>query len=58
MDGVVVVNEIVDFSKRTKDECLLFKVDFEKAYDSISWDLLFYMLNRMWFTEGWIRWMK
>lgn len=35
LDGVLVFNEIVDLAKRKK-ECLLFKVDFEKAYDSIS----------------------
>lgn len=37
LGGVLVVNEVVDLAKRKKEECLLFKVDFEKAYDSISW---------------------
>ncbi|MCH90385.1 LINE-1 reverse transcriptase like, partial [Trifolium medium] len=33
-DGVVVVNEVVDLARRSKKECVIFKVDFAKAYDS------------------------
>jgi len=31
-----MANEIVDEASRYKKELLLFKVDFEKAYDSID----------------------
>lgn len=54
-DGVAVVNEVVDLAKRRRDECLLFKVDFEKSYDSISWSFLEYMMGRMGFDYQWIR---
>jgi hypothetical protein len=37
VDGVVAVNEVVDFAKRTKKECVILKVNFKKAYDSVSW---------------------
>lgn len=37
MDGVLVVNELIDVVKRRRDKCLLLKVDFEKAYDSVNW---------------------
>ncbi|MCI07449.1 LINE-1 reverse transcriptase like, partial [Trifolium medium] len=57
-DGVVIVNEVVDMAKRAKKECLIFKVDFEKAYDSVSWSFLDYMLQRVGFGEKWRRWMK
>jgi hypothetical protein len=30
VDGVVAVNEIIDLAKRSKKECLILKVDFEK----------------------------
>lgn len=33
LDGVLIVNEIVDLAKRRKEECMLFKVDFQKACD-------------------------
>jgi len=36
VDGVLVVNEILDFARRMKRQCLIFKVDFEKAYDSVD----------------------
>lgn len=31
VDGVLVINELVDYAKKAKKECLIFKVDFEKA---------------------------
>lgn len=40
LDGVVIANETIDFVKRNKKPSILLKVDFEKAYDSISWDFL------------------
>ena len=44
--------------RRSKRSCLIFKVDFEKAYDSVSWQFLFYMMRRMGFHERWISWIK
>jgi hypothetical protein len=34
--GVVVINEVVDLAKRNGKSCMIFKVDFEKAYDSVE----------------------
>lgn len=36
VDGVVTINEVVDVAKRSKRHCLIFKLDFEKAYASFS----------------------
>lgn len=36
VDGVLVMNEVVDLAKKSKRECLILKVDFEKAYDSVD----------------------
>jgi hypothetical protein len=58
VDGVLVVNELVDLAKRHGKECLIFKVDFEKAYDSFDWSFLEYMLRRFGFCEIWIGWIK
>jgi len=58
VDGVLVVNELVDYAKRAKKECLIFKVDFEKAYDSVDWGFLEYMLHRVGLCDKWVAWMK
>ncbi|KAK2356246.1 hypothetical protein QL285_093594 [Trifolium repens] len=55
VDGVLVLNEVVDYAKKTGKECLIFKVDFEKAYDSVEWNFLVYMLHRFGFSDLWIR---
>ncbi|CAJ2661734.1 unnamed protein product [Trifolium pratense] len=58
LDGVVVVNEIIDLARRRKDHCFLMKVDFEKAYDTVNWRYLEDMMRRMGFPDIWIRWMR
>lgn len=35
LDGVVVVNELIDYAKKQREACMLLKVNFEKAYDSV-----------------------
>lgn len=58
LDGVLVANEVVEFSTRSRKIHLLFKVDFEKAYCKVSWNFLRYMLKRMGFGVEWFKWME
>lgn len=58
VDGVLVGNEVIDFAKTSRKACLIFKVDFEKAYDSISWIFLEYMLRRFGFDDKWRAWIQ
>ncbi|XP_024640483.1 uncharacterized protein [Medicago truncatula] len=61
VDGVMAINEIVDFAKKFKKECLILKVDFEnfeKAYDSVDWGFLVYMMKRVGMCSKWIARMK
>lgn len=58
LDGVLVANEVVDLASKENRGCLLFKVDFEKAYDKVCWDFLRFMLRRMEFGETWIKWIE
>lgn len=39
VDGVLIVNEVVELTKLRNRECLILKVDFEKAYDSVEVDI-------------------
>jgi len=36
---------------------MVFKVDYKKEYDSVSWDFLIYMMRRLGFCPKWIQWM-
>jgi len=58
LDGILVANEIVDEARRHKKELLLFKVDFEKAYDSIDWGYLQEVMSKMGFPTLWRKWIK
>src|SRR4051812_11902411 len=40
LDGVLVANEVVDYARKEDMNYLLFKVDFEKAYDKMNWNFL------------------
>ncbi|XP_071726422.1 uncharacterized protein [Rutidosis leptorrhynchoides] len=58
LDGVLVANETVDFIKRNKRHGLIFKVDFEKAFDSLNWSFLFEVMECMGFGARWRSWIK
>ena len=44
--GTLILNEVVEEACRSKKPAMIFKVDFEKAYDTVSWSFLDYMLHR------------
>ena len=56
--SVLITNEIIDEAKNNHKPCLIFKIDFEKAYDSVSWEFLLYMLRRFGFSSRWIKWIE
>lgn len=45
LDGPFIKNEISHWCKRKNKHAFFFKVDFEKAYDSIRWDYLIDVLS-------------
>ncbi|GAU47231.1 hypothetical protein TSUD_107670 [Trifolium subterraneum] len=58
LDGILIANEMVDEARKTKKELMLFKVDFEKAYDSVDWDNLDDVMVWMSFPTLWRKWNK
>jgi len=56
LDEILIANELVDDSKCTKKDLLLFKVDFEKAYDSVNWGYLEEVMAKMNFPRVWRSW--
>ena len=58
LHSTIIANEVVEEAKRGKKACLVFKADFERVYDSVSWDFLTYMMRRMGFCNKWIQWIQ
>lgn len=51
VNGIVSINEMIDFDKRIMKACPIFKVDFVKTYDSVSWSFLNDMLIKSKFND-------
>ena len=58
LDGVLIANEVIEELRKTKRKGLVFKVDFEKAYDSVEWDFLLDTLKMMGFGVRWCNWSR
>lgn len=50
LDGVLITNELVE-EIRSGRALVLFKVDFEKTYDSVDWEFLLLVMERMGFPK-------
>jgi hypothetical protein len=56
LDGILLANEVVNDVNKRKKEMLMFKVDFEKAYDSVEWGYLDSVMAKMGFSTKWRQW--
>jgi hypothetical protein len=58
MDGVCSLYEILHEAKIKKQQGVVFKIDFEKAYDKVIWEFLFVCMQKCGFSLlvcGWIK---
>ena len=58
LQSVLIANEVVHEAKSNNKSCLVFKVDYEKAYDSVSWNFVLYMLGKIGFNSKWVKWIE
>lgn len=58
LEGPLIVNEVCSWGKAKKKKLLIFKADFNKAFDSLNWGYLDSMLLQMNFGEKWRWWIK
>ncbi|GJS90564.1 RNA-directed DNA polymerase, eukaryota [Tanacetum coccineum] len=58
LDGPFIINELISWCKYKKTKAMLFKVDFEKAFDSVRWDYLDDILNKFGFGAKWRNWIQ
>lgn len=56
LEGPLIINELIGWAKRAKHKTLFFKIDFEKAFDSINWAFVDKVLKFMNFSDKWRRW--
>jgi len=58
MDGILALHEILHDTRIKKKDGLVLKLDFERAYDKLNWELLFDCLRQRGFCEKWCEWIK
>ena len=58
MNGVLALHEILHETKKRKESGLVLKLDFEKVYDKVNWNLLFDCLKLWCFCDTWCNWIK
>ena len=51
---MLVANEVLEEVKSKKNSCFFFKVDYEKTYNFVSWEFIYYMLEMLGFYGKWI----
>lgn len=56
MEGVVTMHEILNSIHQKKQAGILFKIDFEKAYDNIKWSFVYKMMKAKGFPDIWCDW--
>ncbi|GJY98272.1 RNA-directed DNA polymerase, eukaryota [Tanacetum coccineum] len=58
LDGPFILNELISWCKRKNTKAMIFKVDFEKAFDSMRWDFLDEVLKIFGFGDKWRSWIQ
>lgn len=58
LDGCVILHEVIHEQKCRGDPGLIFKIDFEKAYDRVHWEFLYEVLEKKNFHSKLIGWIK
>ncbi|GJW53439.1 RNA-directed DNA polymerase, eukaryota [Tanacetum coccineum] len=56
IDDHLMVDEIIAWAKKHKNRLMFFKVEFEKAFDSLNWSFLFSILEQIGFSFKWRNW--
>nr|GEZ40502.1 hypothetical protein [Tanacetum cinerariifolium] len=56
INGLLMIDEIIAWAKKYKKRIMFLKVDFEKAFDSLSWSFLLSILEQMGFSSKWRTW--
>lgn len=58
LESVVVAHEVVHSLHKSKEPGVVIKLDYEKAYDKVSWEFIFEILESRGFGRKWIEWIR
>nr|GEV09503.1 putative RNA-directed DNA polymerase, eukaryota, reverse transcriptase zinc-binding domain protein [Tanacetum cinerariifolium] len=58
LNGPLMLSETIDWFKYRKKKLMIFKVEFEMAYDSVNWNYLDYILQQCGFGQKWHGWVS
>ncbi|KAJ9565965.1 LOW QUALITY PROTEIN: hypothetical protein OSB04_001931 [Centaurea solstitialis] len=58
LDGPLIISELISWAKKVKKQLMVFKIDFDKAFDSLSWGFLDDIMDQMNFGGNWRRWIQ
>ena len=58
MVAVLIANEVVGENRRSEEDGIVFKINFEKAYDHVDWGFLKHVLEQKGFSPKWRSWMR
>ena len=58
MEGAVILHETIHELHLKKQDGIIFKIDFEKAYDKVKWSFLQQTLRMKGFSQKWCSWVK
>jgi hypothetical protein len=53
MEGVVVLHETLHKLHKRQQDVVVFKIDFEKAYDKVKWSFVTQTLRMKGFNDKW-----
>ena len=53
-----VICDLIDYCEKFQDSGILLSLDFEKAFDTITWDFMYRCLKKINFGDNFINWIK
>jgi hypothetical protein len=56
LEGVVILHEVLHELRKSKEQGLILKIDFEKAYDRVRWQFLEQVMSDRNFHPQWVKW--
>jgi Reverse transcriptase (RNA-dependent DNA polymerase) len=57
-DNIICAQEILYKIRKNKNKGILFKIDFEKFFDSVNWQFFSEVLQARGFGNRWTKWIK